>query len=57
MSFVISIFNIGFVNNILSVWLKAWAFSFSIAFPTVIFVGPTVRKLVEITLKPEGHDV
>ncbi len=51
MSLVISIFNVGFVDNILYVWLRAWAFAFTVAFPTVIVVTPAVRKLVTITLK------
>nr|WP_286235914.1 DUF2798 domain-containing protein [Thalassotalea sediminis] len=45
MSLVISIFNIGLVENILSVWLTAWLFAFCVAFPTVIFVAPIVHKL------------
>lgn len=46
MSFVVSLFNIGLVNNILSIWLKAWSFSFLIAFPTVFFVSPVVAQIV-----------
>ena len=53
MSFVVSIFNVGFVNNILIIWLKAWVFSFIVAFPTVLVVAPIVRKLVTVCLKPE----
>lgn len=56
MSLVISIFNVGLVNNMLYVWLKAWSFSFAVAFPAVVIVSPLVRKLVRITLKPEHHD-
>jgi uncharacterized membrane protein YjjB (DUF3815 family) len=46
MSLVISIFNVGLVGNIISIWLKAWAFAFMIAFPTVTLVAPIVRKIV-----------
>jgi len=53
MSLIISIFNMGLVDNILFIWLKAWAFAFVVAFPTVIVVAPVVRKLVALTLKPE----
>lgn len=53
MSLVITLFNIGFVNNIIAVWLKAWAFSFTVAFPTIIFVSPVVHKLVSLVLKEE----
>nr|WP_241773560.1 DUF2798 domain-containing protein [Pseudoalteromonas undina] len=33
MSFVISIFNVGMVENIVAIWLKAWLFAFCIALP------------------------
>lgn len=46
MSLVISIFNVGWVHNIVSIWLKAWAFAFCVAFPTVVIVSPVVKKLV-----------
>ncbi len=44
-SLVISIFNVGLIDNITTIWLKAWAFAFCVAFPTVIFVAPVVHKL------------
>lgn len=47
MSFVITIFNIGLVDEILFIWLKAWGFAFVVAFPIVIVVSPVVRRLVE----------
>lgn len=55
MSLVVSIFNVGLVNNILQIWLKAWSFSFTIAFPAVVIVSPAVRKLAAITLKQEEN--
>jgi uncharacterized membrane protein YjjB (DUF3815 family) len=48
MSLVISIFNVGLVGNIISIWLKAWAFAFAVAFPTISLVAPAVRKIVGI---------
>lgn len=48
MSLVISIFNVGLIDGIMMIWLKAWAFAFVVAFPTVIAVSPVVRKLVAI---------
>ena len=45
MSLVISIFNVGLIDNITTIWFKAWAFAFCVAFPTVIFVAPVVHKL------------
>jgi uncharacterized membrane protein YjjB (DUF3815 family) len=51
MSFVISVFNVGLVNNILSIWLKAWSFAFVVAFPTVVLVVPAVRKMMNLVIK------
>lgn len=51
MSHVISIFNVGLVSNIISIWFKAWIFSFMIAFPTILLVSPLVHKLVSLVLK------
>jgi hypothetical protein len=50
MSLVISIFNVGLIEGIVSIWLKAWSFSFIVAFPTVIVVSPIVRKLVNLVI-------
>ena len=50
MSLVISIFNVGFVENILNIWIKAWSFSFIVAFPAVFLVSPTVKKLVNLVI-------
>ncbi|WP_274378332.1 DUF2798 domain-containing protein [Neptunomonas antarctica] len=51
MSLVISIFNVGLVSNIIHIWLQAWAFAFSVAFPTILLVSPLVHKLVSLVLK------
>jgi len=51
MSLVISVFNVGFVSNILLIWLKAWSFAFVVAFPTVVTVAPIAKKLVGVVLK------
>ncbi len=53
MSLVISVHNVGWVPNIISVWLSAWAFAFSIAFPAIIFIAPIVNKLVSKVLNEE----
>jgi Protein of unknown function (DUF2798) len=50
MSFIISTFNVGLINDILFIWLKAWALAFVIAFPTIILITPLVRKLVTIVV-------
>ena len=54
MSFVVSVFNVGFVSNILIIWLKAWAFAFVIAFPTIMVVSPIVNKLVSLVEDSDG---
>jgi len=48
MSLVISIFNVGWVDGIILIWLKAWGFAFFVAFPTVVLVAPIVRKFVSM---------
>jgi len=53
MSLVISIFNVGLVNYILAVWIKAWGFAFIVAFPVITLVVPVVRKLVSLVIKNE----
>ena len=53
MSFVISVFNVGLANNIVSIWLKAWSFAFIVAFPTIMVISPLVHKLVALVLKEE----
>tara|TARA_Y100000590_G_scaffold428453_1_gene539772 strand:+ start:1330 stop:1506 length:177 start_codon:yes stop_codon:yes gene_type:complete len=46
MSLVISIFNTGLVDGIITIWLKAWGFAFVVAFPIIVVVSPIVRRLV-----------
>jgi TctA family transporter len=50
MSFVISVFNIGIVANIITIWLQAWSFAFIVAFPTILIVSPVVHKLFSLVL-------
>ncbi|HCS65171.1 MAG TPA: DUF2798 domain-containing protein [Cellvibrio sp.] len=50
MSFIISVFNVGLVDNIVLIWLKAWLFAFIVAFPTILLITPTVRKLVAVVV-------
>lgn len=53
MSLVISVFNVGLVSNIISIWLRAWGFAFVVAFPTILVVAPLVHKLVAMVLQDE----
>ncbi|MEH6345984.1 MAG: DUF2798 domain-containing protein [Bermanella sp.] len=50
MSLVISVFNEGLAENVLSIWMKAWGFAFLVAFPTVTLVSPLVSKFVAILM-------
>jgi TctA family transporter len=54
MSLAISIFNVGLVADIVTVWLKAWSFAFLLAFPTIFVISPLVHKLVGLVLHEEG---
>lgn len=54
MSFVISVFNVGMVTNIITIWLQAWSFAFIVAFPTIVIVSPVVNKLVSLVLHEES---
>ncbi|NQZ79865.1 MAG: DUF2798 domain-containing protein [Colwellia sp.] len=51
MSFVISLFNLGFIENIFFIWLKAWGFAFVVAFPVILIVTPVVKVLVAFFIK------
>ena len=55
MSFVISVFNVGMVANIITLWLQAWSFAFIVAFPTIMLISPLVHKLVSLVLHEEGN--
>lgn len=55
MSFVISVFNVGMVKDIIAIWLNAWCFAFIVAFPTVFIISPIVHKLVGLVLQREEN--
>lgn len=38
--------NFGFQENSLQRWLKGWALSFALAYPTVLIILPPIRKIV-----------
>ncbi|MEQ3513454.1 DUF2798 domain-containing protein [Pseudoalteromonas sp. BZB3] len=49
-SFVITLFNVGFIENVLFIWLKTWSFTFVVAFPAINLVAPIVNKLVSLVI-------
>ena len=46
MSFFVTLFNMGLVDNFISIWLQSYWKAFLIAFPTVLVIVPYVRKFV-----------
>ncbi len=50
MSLVVTFINIGFIDNFIYFWLSAYWKAFLIAFPTILFVIPRVRKIVNILI-------
>jgi hypothetical protein len=54
MSFIITVFNMGLVHNVLAIWLQAWLFAFCVAFPVIIIVTPFVQKVVAVIIKQNG---
>ena len=45
MSLVITLINLGFVDNLVMIWIHAWFSAFVVAFPTVLTVIPVVRRV------------
>ncbi len=52
MSFVISVLNLGLVDGLLLIWLKAWGSAFLVAFPAILLITPLVRRLTQAVLAP-----
>ncbi len=46
MSFIVTLINLGFVDDFVSIWLGAYWKAFLIAFPTIFLIVPQVRKIV-----------
>lgn len=46
MSGVITLINLGWVEGLFGFWMQAWLLAFLFAFPTIVLLGPWVRKLV-----------
>jgi hypothetical protein len=43
--------NVGFTERFLFVWLRSWLIAFVIALLSILFVGPVVRKLLNMDEK------
>ncbi|ARU58651.1 hypothetical protein OLMES_4656 [Oleiphilus messinensis] len=53
MSFIITVFNMGLVDSIVFIWLKAWSFAFAVALPTINLVSPIVRRVANAVIADE----
>ncbi|AFL69088.1 DUF2798 domain-containing protein [Sulfurospirillum barnesii] len=51
MSCVITLINVGWVENFFTLWFRAFWRTYFIAFPTILVVVPMVRKLVHKLVK------
>lgn len=54
-SLVITFSNLGLVDQFLLIWMRAWAFAFMVAFPSVILTSPVVAKLVTWVVNSDEH--
>lgn len=46
MSFVMTLVNVGFTDDFVLKWLRAFGIGASIGIPTALIVGPVITKLV-----------
>ena len=56
MSLVVTTVNVGFVDNLISIWLRAWGTAFCIAFPAIVLLAPIARKLSGLILERDESD-
>lgn len=56
MSLFISLINVGAVDGIFLIWLRAWALAFVVAFPTVVAVTPLVHRLTASVVAEAGPE-
>jgi hypothetical protein len=45
MTFVITLTNVGWVPNFISLWLHAFSIAYVVAVPIIFFLAPVARKL------------
>lgn len=43
---VVTLWNFGLVDGVVSIWASGWITSWVVAFPSVLFVAPFVRRIV-----------
>lgn len=47
-SFILVAVNAGFNNNFIFIWLRSWLIAFAIAFISLLFVAPVIRKKLKL---------
>ena len=53
-SFFLVVMNRGFQPGFLSTWLTSWLVAFVMALPSLLFVAPALRKMLQT--KPNHHE-
>lgn len=51
MSLIVTFINVGLIDGMFFMWLEAYWKAFLVAFPTIFFVVPQVRKIVAKVMK------
>ena len=47
-TFILVAVNVGFVNDFVFIWLRSWFIAFLLAEPSLLFVGPFIRKKLNV---------
>jgi len=45
-TFTLVAVNIGFKNNFVFIWLRNWLIAYLLVVPSLLFVGPVIRKIL-----------
>ncbi len=53
MSLVVTLLNVGLIDDLAYRWLTAWPKSFVIALPAIMLIGPLVKNIVARLVVPE----
>ena len=46
-SFTVVAVNIGFNEHFIKTWLRSWGIGYIVVVPTILFVGPLVKRFVD----------
>jgi len=56
-SFAVVAVNLGFINQLLFVWLKSWLIGYIVAVPSILIIAPQIEKLVSYLLEKRNSTV